>query len=319
MLVSDPSLLCVIIDCNPKFWGKRKASKGKSDASFAEVLSTLLVFLNSHLVIDRRNTLAVLAANAGQSRFLYPSRIDGSKSSGITPAERFASVSSQVVNSLRKMPSVESTDEDMNASLGGALSMALCYINRIKKDKSRAKLNSRILVISVSEDVSWQYVGILNCVFCAQKLGVAIDSCILSGSDSCFLQQASHITKGAYLRINSTRQKALLQYLLSVFLPDISMRKLLLLPSQETVDFRAVCFCHHKLVSSAFVCSVCLSIFCEPSAVCPTCNTECVPQKLNQSVLADICTQEISGMSNINDSSSSSSSSIMNKKRKRDP
>jgi transcription initiation factor TFIIH subunit 3 len=43
------------------------------------------------------------------------------------------------------------------------------------------------------------------------------------------------------------------------FLPDVTARKSLIVPSAGGVDFRAACFCHRKVVDIGFVCSVCLS------------------------------------------------------------
>ena len=41
------------------------------------------------------------------------------------------------------------------------------------------------------------------------------------------------------------------------------------------MDFRAACFCHRRIVDVGFVCSICLSIFCEPVAdgTCLTCGS----------------------------------------------
>lgn len=72
------------------------------------------------------------------------------------------------------------------------------------------------------------------------------------------------------------------------------MRQLILMPSQERVDFRAACFCHKRIIDVGYVCSVCLSstsgrfrlicepilnlgpshsVFCKPTPVCSTCKT----------------------------------------------
>ena len=39
------------------------------------------------------------------------------------------------------------------------------------------------------------------------------------------------------------------------------------------MDFRASCFCHKRSIDQGFVCSVCLSIFCEKCEKCSTCHT----------------------------------------------
>ena len=81
------------------------------------------------------------------------------------------------------------------------------------------------------------------------------------------------------------------------FLPPSSIRKVLAIPTQDKIDFRAACFCHKNIIDIGFVCSVCLSstlaittsrilsmthststsstVFCQPVPVCSTCR--CVP------------------------------------------
>jgi len=96
-----------------------------------------------------------------------------------------------------------------------------------------------------------------------------VDACVLSNQDSGFLQQASHITGGIYYK--PKKQAALLQYLTNIFLADGFARKFMNMPVQSNVDLRAACFCHKKVIQTGFVCSVCLSIFCEFNKVCSTC------------------------------------------------
>lgn len=135
-------------------------------------------------------------------------------------------------------------------------------------------LQSRILIISVSSstDSAHQYIPIMNGIFACQRLHIPIDVCKLSG-DAVFLQQASDATKGVYISLNEPR--GLLQYLMMAFLPDQRTRRHLVLPSCIDVDFRAACFCHRRVVNIGFVCSICLSIFCEPppNGDCLTCGT----------------------------------------------
>ncbi|KAF3483147.1 TFIIH basal transcription factor complex p34 subunit [Arthroderma uncinatum] len=135
-------------------------------------------------------------------------------------------------------------------------------------------LQSRILIISVSSaaDSAQQYIPIMNSIFACQRLHIPIDICKLSG-DAVFLQQACDATRGIYISVDSPR--GFLQYLMLAFLPDQRARRNLILPTRVDVDFRAACFCHRKVVDVGFVCSICLSIFCEPpeGANCLTCGT----------------------------------------------
>lgn len=57
------------------------------------------------------------------------------------------------------------------SSLAGALSRALCFINRLEREKPiGTTLNSRILTFQVSPDIPTQYISIMNAIFSAQKM-----------------------------------------------------------------------------------------------------------------------------------------------------
>jgi len=127
----------------------------------------------------------------------------------------------------------------------------------------------RILVLAATPGASDAYVPMMNAVFAAQRLGTPIDACVVGPVDAGVLQQAAHLTGGLYLR-PSTRA-GLAQALLTAFLPHPRMRAFLSAPPADGVDLRASCFCHWRPVDVGHVCSVCLSIFCEPRPACDTC------------------------------------------------
>ena len=162
---------------------------------------------------------------------------------------------------------------------------------------SSQPLDTRIFLLSVSPspDLAHQYIPIMNSIFACQRLSIPIDvlqiplptlqpvSTTLETTAeptpttaSPFLQQASDATHGIYIAIPpSDRKPSLTTYMLSAFLSSPSARTYLVLPTSISVDFRAACFCHRKIVSIGFVCSICLSIFCEPpeNGDCLTCGT----------------------------------------------
>lgn len=111
----------------------------------------------------------------------------------------------------------------------------------------------------------------MNCIFCAQKMNVSIDTCIL-GEDSSFLQQAAYITNGTYIK--PSKQEGLLQYLLSIFLLEKSLKKIIQMPSQNVIDFRATCFETKKQIDTGYVCSICLSIYSTKQKTCGTCKSD---------------------------------------------
>lgn len=159
-------------------------------------------------------------------------------------------------------------------------------------------LHARIVVISVSESSPAQYIPTMNAVFAASHAGIPIDILSLHGTAT-FLQQASYITRGTFLE--ATKPQGLLTYLMFGFASSIDTRQTvttttqgagqagtraaidgasgleqLISPSTASVDFRAACFCHRKVVDTGFVCSICLSIFCEvpEGAECLTCGNK---------------------------------------------
>jgi transcription initiation factor TFIIH subunit 3 len=140
---------------------------------------------------------------------------------------------------------------------------------------------SRILILSASPDNSAQYIPTMNAIFAAQRLSIPIDVLTLASS-STFLQQAADATGGIHLaRTTPASHAGLLQTLMLAFLPDPTARQNLIVPAQASgangggVDFRAACFCHRRIVDVGFVCSICLSIFCEPvpDGTCLTCGS----------------------------------------------
>lgn len=242
------------------------------------------MFINAHLAVNSSNQVAVVASHSRCASWLYPRppRSEESEKNDISPETNakkyrpFALIEKSLLASLRELIA-STTEEDVSTpttQMASALTLALTYINKASvnvygmlpdlepvtsaADTGEKSMNiqSRILVFSVSGDLAHQYIPIMNCTFAAQRLRIPIDICKLAG-DTVFLQQASYSTKGIYMQIRSPQ--AFLQYLMMVFLPDLSSRKHLVVPTQETVDFRAACFCHRKVVDIGFVCSVCLS------------------------------------------------------------
>lgn len=228
---------------------------------------------------------------------------NGTASSKMATAAKylpFKQVETEVTRGLEELFAA-TTPSDLSSTsssmVAGALTLALSYINRQtlayqethgggsndndpssannasngpSADNPPTTLSSRILLLSVSSTTSSasQYIPIMNSIFACQRLRVPIDICKISG-DAVFLQQAADATRGVYMSL--AQPQGLLQYLLMTFLPDQRARSHLIEPSRVDVDFRAACFCHRRIVDLGFVCSICLSIFCEPPL-----NDECL-------------------------------------------
>lgn len=212
---------------------------------------------------------------------------------------QFASIEASILSSLRTlMAESSSTDLPSTTLVAGALTTSLAYIHKTSlayappkqstdpanplstasaaSSQSNPTLHARILVVSVSDSDPAQYIATMNAVFAASHARIPIDTLSVSPHASpTFLQQAAFITNGSYLSCASN-PAGLLTYLMFGFLPDAEARTHLVMPSQDSVDFRAACFCHGKVIDKGFVCSICLSIFCEvpDGAECLTCGSK---------------------------------------------
>lgn len=165
-----------------------------------------------------------------------------------------------------------------------------------------AGIHARILVISVSDSAPDQYIPTMNAVFAASHAGIPIDTLALRGDNASFLQQAAFITRGAFVRAVDNPQGLLMFLMFGLGAArgtgkdpaggnekgknfrkaggargqEMAAGDMLVAPAADNVDFRAACFCHRKVIDTGFVCSICLSIFCEvpEGGECLTCGTK---------------------------------------------
>ncbi|KKA26220.1 hypothetical protein TD95_000006 [Thielaviopsis punctulata] len=300
------SILAIVLDTNPRAW-----SVLNDRLPLSKAIANALVFVNAHMALGTANQVAMIASHTNRAAWLYPqppsmhspftTEADGdiamsdaaalsAKVSGAHKEASLIHIESTVMSSYEKLVA-STTKEDLactTTQLSGALTLALNYINRVFltlnapknapadeesiKAVAKTRISGRILVISVSDSEPSQYIPTMNAVFAAAHSSIAIDTLALCG-DATLLQQAGFITNGTFLRAPEPR--GFLQYLMVGFSSDNQTAARLIAPSHTTVDFRAACFCHGRVVDTGFVCSICLSIFCEvpPNSECLTCGT----------------------------------------------
>lgn len=261
-LEDPPSLLTVIIDAHPAQWASNPRLH-----DIKEALSAILVLLNAHLALKNANQVAVISYDGRGPKFIWPGkspkfhrRLQGEM------YKKFQEIDEAVYNSL-----IEGFQAGASANttpVSAPLSMALCYTDRITREVPG--LRGRIFIFSVSEDVSSYYIQTMNCIFAAQKSRVPIDICNFAGPTS-FLQQAADFTEGIYMHVENT--DGLVQYFMSAFAIDSSLREFVNVPTQSEVEFNAVCFTTKKVISIGYVCSVCLCTMDKPYNECPLCGT----------------------------------------------
>uniref|UniRef100_A0A6G1SKW5 General transcription factor IIH subunit 3 n=1 Tax=Aceria tosichella TaxID=561515 RepID=A0A6G1SKW5_9ACAR len=282
------SHLLTIVDCSP--------APRISQKQFIKWLDSIVTFCNSHLMLDGKNELTIIASSPAVNKIILAT------DTGIKPAsniiseegqfEKFAFVTEIIRTGIKDLmeksqksitsntvstqfaPATTTTTtgpSNHDCLLASALGMALCKINNFKR------LPSRILVVSCSMLVTsyaWQYMDLMNSFFAAQKMNVPIDGCVFMKEEAkqrgSILEQGCDLTGGHFLNVPDISGN--LEYLLWIFLPSTDARDSLLLPERRRATHRAACFCHRKILDIGYVCSVCLSIFCTYSPICSSCS-----------------------------------------------
>lgn len=238
-------------------------------------LDSVVTFCNSHLMLDEKNELTVIASFTTSNKFILSTDTGIRSSKSILPQqgqfEKFAFVTDIVRNGIVELVKNSQITVSNDCLLASAIGMALCKINNLKN------VSSRILVVSCSMQVgsyAWQYMNLMNSFFAAQKMNVPIDGCVFMKEEpkrGSILEQGCDLTGGHYLNIPDISGN--LEYLLWIFLSSTSVRETLLLPEKRKATHRAACFCHRNIIDIGYVCSVCLSIFCTFSPICSSCQT----------------------------------------------
>jgi len=286
---ADPSLLVCVLDVDVASWNSRLGSTLENQVTYDEVVSSLIVFCNTYVLMHRANKLAVLVSRQGECKQVYPRRIlqdttpseanqnqttsEGASDDFVPVGHLLPSILASglldpsLISGFSNAAAVNSVGGKPRSYISSAMSKALCIIN--KQKLLTPKVQPRILVVQLGNDDAKSYNNMMNGIFSADKFNAPVDAVVLGEKDSHFLQQACYLTRGTYQKPRD--QRDLLQLLLTHCLPSSYMRSKLHAPVQRTVDFRASCVCHKKPVAFAYMCSVCLALFCEPGTKCLVC------------------------------------------------
>jgi len=294
--------LILVVDATDA-WGVEEGRSVPAPApiTFPAFLVHLRLFLAAYCVQARRQYLAVLGYNGTVGGFVYPPPHVPGTASPLAPAHlRAAEVTAAISDSLALLASAPPGPiaalprvSPSFATLPAALTQAVCHYAAVSKAQPR--LRSRILAIKRHPDVAGQYVSLVNTVFSLQRFRVPLDTLQIPDApaapavdvapgdptagvpmhtvegDSVLFQQASHLTEGVHLCPSAPSLAALATTMITLFLPPPVLRAHLAMPARTGVDLRATCFCHARHVDIAYVCPVCLAVWCEPFAECDMC------------------------------------------------
>ncbi|CAD6185804.1 unnamed protein product [Caenorhabditis auriculariae] len=275
------STISVIVEANSCAWGRMASIHGRH--SIEVVLRAIVSFCNSHLAISASNQVLVFAYARGlHKKLLFNSTRSSDRDSSATILAGFRAA---------LVADAESDNIEVGSSLAPAMAHAICHMKRREavlntsdeqqtplatteasnNEKNGADPNIRAVVIGMTSFFGSEHVSLMNIFFSAAKQSICVDVVSL-GDDATggVLHQAADITGGLFL--HASRPINLLQLLMTHVLGDPSLRKIFPQPTLSAVDYRASCACHHQLVSTGWVCSVCLSVLCQFMPICKVCN-----------------------------------------------
>uniref|UniRef100_A0A3B3QPK0 General transcription factor IIH subunit 3 n=1 Tax=Paramormyrops kingsleyae TaxID=1676925 RepID=A0A3B3QPK0_9TELE len=175
------SLLVIVIDVNPIWWGQQ--AQREPEFTLSKCLDAVMVMGNSHLVMNRTNKLAIIASHCQESHFLYPSKHwkagdmtgdDSGLGSGDGKYELLSVANDLIAEEVRRlMARTKISGHQTDTMLAGSLAKALCYIHRLTKElDGNATLKCFVRfkqVIRAAEDCALQYMNFMNVIFAAQK------------------------------------------------------------------------------------------------------------------------------------------------------
>lgn len=282
--------LLVLVDTSVPFWkGQDGGDRALESLALPELVKHLHAFLNAFLLTHRANEVGIIATHDTYSAAVplpalggrcvhTAAREDGggvrlARGGGETLLQELAEGLASVIEGA--------ADVDVpvaGPAISASFSRALCILNRArsKEIEDRGAMR-RILFLQGAKESPLQYVQIMNAIFCAQRMDVMVDVCMLGRSDSSLLQQAAVLTGGTYANPYSDAEggacACLSQFLACVLLADRATRGALQQPKPRTSALKVTCFLTKKKIDVGFVCSVCLSIFSTRMASCATCGT----------------------------------------------
>nr|XP_029131932.1 general transcription factor IIH subunit 3-like [Labrus bergylta] len=129
------SLLVVVVDVNPLWWGQQ--AQREPEFTLSKCVDAVMVMGNAHMAMARTNKLAVIASHCQDSHFLFPSKswsngdsgVEDASSSGDGKYELLSVTNNLIAEEIRNvMAKTEVRGNSTDTLLAGSLAKALCCI-----------------------------------------------------------------------------------------------------------------------------------------------------------------------------------------------
>lgn len=102
----------------------------------------------------------------------------------------------------------------------------------------------------------------MSCVFVLEHREIVLDVLVLHDSAQDYLIQATQKTKGICL-VAPHLNRGLIQYVMHALVISKGQRDAFKMPYLTKTNFSGSCSCHNEKTELAWICSVCLAIYCQ--------------------------------------------------------
>mmetsp|Transcript_49879 Transcript_49879/g.128349 ORF Transcript_49879/g.128349 Transcript_49879/m.128349 type:complete len:297 (-) Transcript_49879:203-1093(-) len=287
----EASYLAVILDVQPSSTSMKSEEKQTSEednaAFFFRMCEAASNLVQSHLLMSDTNAAVIVLSTPDSPRQWHFH----------TVAESSAYLRRKGIQKIvaKTAESIASSEAATVQKRSTVLSKLMCMYRRWKREEEEKRevgghrvgggeggggevgvgrsYSGRFVFVCVGDDQPAEYVPLMNAVFSASKERVVIDTCAIGSPKIAFLQQAADLSGGSVINIKPDDIDLISAKLMAQNLITPSLANVMVKTEETDVDYRASCLCHSLPVSKAYVCSVCLSVYCEERKQCMTCNS----------------------------------------------
>ncbi|CAC9699142.1 RNA polymerase II transcription factor B subunit 4, putative [Plasmodium sp. DRC-Itaito] len=294
--------LILVIDVNLLIWCEGVQIKFENNIirtlKLHEFLKSVFQFIRFYCVMCNSERICIISTCSNNCKIIYENYISFAKNN-LTEKDFCSDTYDKLVNFINE----NKKEKKSESALSSALTIALCYNNRIRN--LYENINTRLFLLDISKSHYYtnQYTQLMNIAYNAKRNKIIIDVFSLNYKTQ-ILEQICNITNGLYLdntifqSINpyGNIQDILTQTIIFWFLPSVNTRKYFSNTYLNEDTNIAVCTCHNKQIDIAYICSCCLAIYCSEKNLqtnkdrlsCAICRTRFTKSLLRNKHVSDL-------------------------------
>ena len=297
--------LIILFDLNSFYWIKhhhgykskmeeaRKKGAQFNLLNFEEIVDSLAYILCSHFAMNNQNRIILYSFDERDTKKVFP--VDEYDHAYLKMLN-FTEIRKRIITNLNTEIMNKPFSFNPHSQIIKVLSKSICSslllpaLNKLKLITPKTvKTTSRIIMFSKSLIDERLGTKLMNCIFVLEHKEIVLDVIEQSGEVQDNLLQSTQKTKGVYIN-QPHPNKGFAQYMMQVLIIGRNMRDTYKMPYQSKTNFCGSCTCHNKKQDFAWVCSVCLGIYCQKTkersqGVCAFCGEKYDIADFNQKLL----------------------------------